>query len=67
MKSRGHFRAGFAHLFADDQIVEVGAPGVATVDIHSVQWQHLPRPVFPFDDIDDWQPTVQLHRRQVVA
>ena len=31
VKSRGHFRAGFDHLFADDQIIEVGAPGVATV------------------------------------
>lgn len=67
VKSRGHFRAGFAHLFDDERIVEVGAPGVATVDLGSVRWEHLPRPVFPFDQIDGWEPTVALHRRERVS
>ena len=35
VKSRGHFRAGFDHLFRADQIIEVAAPGVATSDLHS--------------------------------
>ena len=61
VKSRGHFRAGFDHLFAPHQIVEVGAPGVATTELHSVEWQHLPRPVFPLDDVHGWTPEVQLH------
>jgi microcystin degradation protein MlrC len=51
VKSRGHFRAGFDHLFAPEQIIEVGAPGVATPALHTVEWQHLPRPVFPLDDV----------------
>ena len=55
---RGHFRAGFDHLFADDQIIEVAAPGVATSDLRSVAWQHLPRPVFPLDTIDHFEPLV---------
>lgn len=63
VKSRGHFRAGFDHLFADDQIIEVGAPGVATPELDTVAWQHLPRPVWPLDEFDGWQPVVQLHRR----
>jgi microcystin degradation protein MlrC len=52
VKSRGHFRAGFDHLFTDEQIIEVGAPGVATPELHTLPWQHLPRPVFPLDDVD---------------
>ncbi|MEZ5274659.1 MAG: MlrC C-terminal domain-containing protein [Ilumatobacteraceae bacterium] len=59
VKSRGHFRAGFDHLFTPEQIVEVGAPGVATPDLAAVEWQHLPRPVFPLDTMDAWQPVVQ--------
>ena len=58
VKSRGHFRAGFDHLFDGDQIIEVAAPGVATSDLHSVAWQHLPRPVFPLDTIDRFEPSV---------
>ncbi|MBI4934700.1 MAG: MlrC C-terminal domain-containing protein, partial [Actinobacteria bacterium] len=61
VKSRGHFRAGFDHLFAPHQIVEVGAPGVATTELGTVDWQHLPRPVFPLDDVTVWTPEVQLH------
>lgn len=55
VKSRGHFRAGFDHLFTDDRIVEVGAPGVATPELHTLPWRHLPRPVFPLDDVT-WSP-----------
>jgi microcystin degradation protein MlrC len=61
VKSRGHFRAGFDHLFAPHQIVEVGAPGVATTELDTIEWQHLPRPVFPLDDVTGWVPVVQLH------
>ncbi|MFZ9630336.1 MAG: M81 family metallopeptidase [Ilumatobacteraceae bacterium] len=61
VKSRGHFRAGFSHLFADDQVVEVGAPGVATNDLWGVEWQHLRRPVFPLDQIDGYVPEARLH------
>jgi microcystin degradation protein MlrC len=66
VKSRGHFRAGFAHLFADEQVVEVDAPGVAAVDLAGLTWQHLPRPVFPLDDIATWTPDVVLHHHRPV-
>ncbi|MEI8238774.1 MAG: M81 family metallopeptidase [Actinomycetota bacterium] len=65
VKSRGHFRAGFDHLFADDQIIEVGTPGVAPADIDHVPTSHLRRPAWPFDDIADWQPHAELHERGV--
>ena len=60
VKSRGHFRAGFAHLFRDDQIIEVGAPGVATCELHTVQWQHLPRPSLPLDQVDTFEPVAEV-------
>jgi microcystin degradation protein MlrC len=62
VKSRGHFRAGFDHLFAGDQIIEVSAPGVATAEIDTIAWEHLPRPVFPLDEVEHWTPVVELHR-----
>lgn len=61
VKSRGHFRAGFDHLFAPEQIVEVGAPGVATNDLESVDWQHVKRPVLPLDAVDGWRPVATVH------
>lgn len=61
VKSRGHFRAGFGHLFGDEQIVEVGAPGVATNDLWGVEWQHVRRPVFPLEQIDGFVPEARLH------
>jgi microcystin degradation protein MlrC len=60
VKSRGHFRAGFDHLFSDDQIVEVGAPGVAPVDLDAVTWQHVPRPIWPLDAVE-WSTPEPRH------
>jgi microcystin degradation protein MlrC len=64
VKSRGHFRAGFDHLFGDDRIVEVGAPGVATPELRTLTWYHLPRPVFPLDVLDEhaWRVEPRRHR-----
>lgn len=67
VKSRGHFRAGFAHLFGGEQVVEVGAPGVATAVIGDVDWANIPRPVFPLDEIDTWVPVVSLHGAKVAT
>lgn len=63
VKSRGHFRAGFDHLFPSEQIVEVGAPGVAPVDLHTVEWQHLRRPIWPLDEIEWRTPEPRIARR----
>jgi microcystin degradation protein MlrC len=56
VKSRGHFRAGFAHLPACADVIEVGAPGVATAAIDTVAWAHLTRPSFPLDPDTTFQP-----------
>ncbi|MEN9647148.1 MAG: hypothetical protein RL238_3817 [Actinomycetota bacterium] len=62
VKSRGHFRAGFAHLFEGDQIIEVGTPGVASAEIHQLEFEHVRRPAFPLDDVTEWTPVATLHR-----
>lgn len=67
VKSRGHFRAGFDHLFTPEQVVEVGAPGVASNDLHGIEWHHLPRPVFPLDEIDHYEPAPFVAQRAVVT
>jgi len=54
LKSRGHFRAGFVSGFEQHEIVEVGAPGLATNDLESVGWRNIPRPVYPLDREFDW-------------
>lgn len=63
VKSRGHFRAGFDTMFESGQIIEVGVPGVATPVLATVPWRHLPRPVFPLDQISD---EVMMNRSEVV-
>jgi microcystin degradation protein MlrC len=61
VKSRGHFRAGFSHLFDPQQVIEVGAPGAAPAVLDGVPFQHVPRPCFPLDDVVQWHPTATLH------
>ncbi len=67
VKSRGHFRAGFQHLFGNDQIIEVGAPGVAAAVFDGLEFRHVPRPSFPLDADAQWVPQVTMHRGGVPA
>jgi microcystin degradation protein MlrC len=54
VKSRGHFRAGFANWFAPSQVFEVDTAGL-TSPIHA-RWpmQYLPRPNYPMDADAVW-------------
>lgn len=54
VKSRGHFRAGFDEFFADDQVIEVDAPGLTSPILSRFDFKHLPRPIFPVDPQVDW-------------
>jgi len=56
VKSRGHFRAGFAPHFAPEQILEVDAPGLTSPVLSRFTWRHLPRPIFPLDPATSWTP-----------
>ncbi|MEQ8817712.1 MAG: M81 family metallopeptidase [Thalassobaculum sp.] len=54
VKSRGHFRAGFQHLFPPERIREVDVPGLTSPNLANFDWQGLPRPVFPLDSDAGW-------------
>ena len=56
VKSRGHFRAAFAHFTSPDRIVEVDCPGLTTPNLRTLTWTRMPRPVYPLDPDTPWQP-----------
>jgi microcystin degradation protein MlrC len=56
VKSRGHFRAGFEHLFPPERIIEIDAPGLTSPNLSNFDWKHLPRPVYPMDPEAQWTP-----------
>ncbi|MFC3126604.1 M81 family metallopeptidase [Pseudoroseomonas globiformis] len=60
VKSRGHFRAGFDDLFADEQILEVDGPGLVTPMLSRVPFRNLPRPIFPLDEAVEWTVPVDV-------
>jgi len=54
VKSRGHFRAGFRHIFPPERIFEIDVPGLTSPNLANFDWRHLPRPVFPLDPETPW-------------
>jgi microcystin degradation protein MlrC len=56
VKSRGHFRGGFDEFFPAERIIDVGAPGLTSLDFASIPWTRLPRPVLPLDKDVSWTP-----------
>jgi microcystin degradation protein MlrC len=56
VKSRGHFRAGFLHLFEPSQVFEIDVPGLTSPNLASFDWSYLPRPIFPLDEDAQWSP-----------
>ena len=56
VKSRGHFRAGFDLLFPPERIMEVDTPGLTSIDITALPFQHFERDSFQFDHDMGWEP-----------
>jgi microcystin degradation protein MlrC len=54
VKSRGHFRAGFDQLAADDRILEVDGPGMVSPVLSRAPFTGLTRPVYPLDPEARW-------------
>jgi len=57
VKSRGHFRAGFQHLFPAERVLEIDVPGLTSPNLANFDWRYLPRPVFPLDPEAAWGPS----------
>ena len=57
VKSRGHFRAGFDHIFPPERVVEVAAPGLTTPDFPGLPYRNIDREkLFPFNPDAVWEP-----------
>ena len=49
LKSRVHWRAGFADMAT--QVIECTGMGVTTSDYGQVRYEHVRRPIYPLDDL----------------
>jgi microcystin degradation protein MlrC len=57
-KSPCGFRASYAARAA--KIIVVRAPGCAPPDFWNYPFLQIERPLWPWDEIEDWQPVVQV-------
>ena len=53
VKTPSAFRVDYEPFAA--QIMLVDAPGATSSNLKSFNWRKLPRPFYPFDEIDDWR------------
>ncbi len=53
VKTPSAFRVDYGPFAA--QIILVDAPGATSSNLKSFNWRKLPRPFYPFDEIDDWR------------
>lgn len=54
VKSRGHFRAGFAPFFDDAHTIEIDVPGLTSPVLTNFDFDRLPRPVYALDEDTQW-------------
>lgn len=52
VKSPMAFRAAYEGIY--DEVIVVDAPGAASPQLTALSWQHLPRPMYPFDPDVKW-------------
>jgi microcystin degradation protein MlrC len=52
-KSIYHFR--WFYLLYNRKTVFVITPGTTAVDVFNLKFRNMPRPIYPFDDIDSWR------------
>ena len=56
VKSRGHFRAGFDHIFPPERTLEVDTPGLTSQNLANFPYRNLTGSRFPFDPDARWEP-----------
>jgi microcystin degradation protein MlrC len=59
-KSPCGFRAVYSARAAAIRVVR--APGCAPSDFWNYDYRHIPRPLWPWDDIADWRPRAEVFR-----
>ena len=43
------------------KLIRVDSPGVTQSDLKALSWTHLPRPLYPLDDLRCWDPEGLIH------
>lgn len=47
------FPSRINYLLYNRRTINIGTPGVTNVDVFEINYQHVPRPIYPLGDIDD--------------
>ena len=55
VKSRGHFRAGFAPWFQGSNIYEIDTVGLTSLVLSRWDFKNVPQPSFPFQTKAEWK------------
>ena len=45
------------------EIIRVDTPGPTMSHLEQFNWRHVPRPIYPLDDLREWSPDMNLARR----
>jgi len=62
VKSPAGFRAEYEPFAAG--VILSSCPGCAPPDIRKIAYKRISRPVWPFDDMDDWRPVVWCEKNR---
>ncbi|NDA19282.1 MAG: MlrC family protein 3, partial [Alphaproteobacteria bacterium] len=64
VKSRGHFRAGFAPWFDSQRTYEIDTIGLTSPVLSRWNFNNVPRPSFPFQPDCEWRVSVLDNRQR---
>jgi len=42
-------------LLYNRQTIDVVTPGTTNVNVFELEYKQIPRPIYPFDDLEDWR------------
>ncbi|MFW5744184.1 MAG: M81 family metallopeptidase [Spirochaetota bacterium] len=46
----------FTFLWVNRKTINVMTPGTTSIDVWDLEYERIPRPIYPLDEIDDWRP-----------
>lgn len=46
----------YFYLLYNRKTFDVITPGTTNIDVHALSYRHIPRPIYPLDDLKDWRP-----------
>jgi microcystin degradation protein MlrC len=49
----------FTFLWVNRKTLNVETPGTTSIDVWELEYEQIPRPIYPLDEIEDWRPAAQ--------